>query len=104
MTDTERQSWNDALATLCAAVEQEQEDHKAQTGRYRRSGDLPSWHVPEALDSVSVTEYKSAEGVGWEIHATATDATGTEWRRVFHCAGPLAGRGSGWSEVSDLTL
>jgi len=104
MTDTERQTYNSALADLCAAVQQEQEDHKAQTGRYGRSEDLPSWYVPEVLDSVSVTEYKAAEGVGWEIHATATDATGTEYRRVYHCAGPLNGRGSEWSEVPDLAL
>jgi len=71
MTETERKNWDEVLADLCSAVKQEQEDYKKKNGRYGRSDGLPSWYVPSELDSVSVTEYESSQGVGWEIHAEA---------------------------------
>jgi len=103
MTETERQNWNDALADLCSAVEEEQEKYKKDNGRYIRFDDLPSWYVPSELDSVRVTEYKAKEGVGWEIHAEATDSEGVTHRRVYHCVGPMD-RDTKWSEVTELTV
>jgi len=103
MTETERQTWNDALVALCSAVEQEQEEYKEENERYGRTDDLLSWYVPTELDSVGLTEYKSTEGVGWEIPAQATDNEGTTYRRVYHCAGPME-RGREWTEVVEVNV
>lgn len=104
MTETERQDWNSALSNLYSGVEPEQEKVRQERGRYGRSGDLSSWYVPDGLDSIRVTEYKTEEGVGWEIRARATDSKGVTYRRVYHCAGPMDNRGTEWVKVPDDTV
>lgn len=107
-----------AISELKAEIEAEQDGlPHPNRGRYGQHFHLQTWPdlpdavPPQARENIgflspdpetSVTEYKSEDGIGYVIIATAQDEDGNKVRRVEHVRGPETHRQQDeWREVTD---